>query len=90
MAVTVEGEYPEVSRISSGIYSLDYALSSQNNLGMPLRTIYEVFGRPGAGKSSLVYYLAGKVNPNSRIELCDLEGLDRDYVVSSLTQSGLV
>ena len=88
MTIEIEGDYPEVSRITTGIYSLDYALSAQNVLGMPVRTIYEIFGRPGAGKSSLTYYLAGKVNPKSRIELCDLEGLDRDYVVSSLAQAG--
>lgn len=88
MAITIEGAYPDVSRISTGLYSLDVALSSQNSLGMPVRTIYEIFGRPGAGKSSLAYYLAGKLNPKSRIELCDLEGLDRDYVVSSLEQGG--
>ena len=88
MSITIEGNYPEVQRIPTGIYSLDYALSSQNTLGMPIRTIYEIYGRPGVGKSSLAYYLAGRVDPNSRIELCDLEGLDRDYVVSSLAQGG--
>jgi RecA/RadA recombinase len=88
MGITIEGDYPEVQRTLTGIYSLDYALSSQNTLGMPIRTIYEIYGRPGAGKSSLAYYMAGRVNPTGRIELCDLEGLDRDYVVSSLAQGG--
>jgi len=74
--------------MSSGIYSLDCALSSQNVLGMPLRCLYEIYGRTNAGKSSLVYYLAGKLDPNKKIELCDLEGLDRNYVVSSLGQAG--
>lgn len=88
MAIKIEGDYPEVQRVPTGLFSLDVALSSQNVLGMPVRTIYEIYGRPGVGKSSLAYYLAGKLNPTSKIELCDLEGLDRDYVVSSLGQAG--
>jgi RecA/RadA recombinase len=88
MAVIVEGAYPEISRIPSGLYSLDCALAGANDVGMPVRCIYEIYGYTGAGKSSLVYYLAGKIAPKGTIELCDLEGLDRDYVVSSLEQAG--
>jgi RecA/RadA recombinase len=88
MAITVEGDYPPIERIPTGLFSLDMALATQNDMGMPVRCLYEMYGYTGAGKSSLDYYLAGKVNPKGTIELCDLEGLDRDYVLSSLNQAG--
>lgn len=93
MALTVTGIYPKIERLESGLYSLDSALRSvSGGLGLPLRTIYEIYGRPGVGKSSLSYYLAGKtahtLNPKSRVDLCDLEVLDPDYVVSSMERAG--
>ena len=93
MAIKLMGEYPRIQRISSGIYSLDNALrSSSGEMGLPLRSIYEIYGWPGVGKSSLSYYLAGMtataMNPESRIDLLDLEILDPDYVISSLEHTG--
>jgi recombination protein RecA len=93
MAIKVMGDYPKISRFESGLFSLDSALrSTSGELGLPLRSIYEIYGFPGVGKSSLSYYLAGKtasvIKSDSRIELCDLEILDPDYVLASLEHAG--
>lgn len=92
MPLKIMGSYPKLTRFESGLYSLDSALrSTSGELGLPLRSIYEIYGWPGVGKSSLSYYLAGRtanaINPGSRIDLCDLEILDPDYVISSLERA---
>ena len=92
MAVKRLGSYPSLVRFETGLYSIDAALQSPTgDIGLPLRSIYEIYGRPGVGKSSLSYYLAGKTAsllPDKRIDLCDLEILDPDYVIASLEHSG--
>ncbi len=87
MPITVVGEYPEIKRMRSGIFSLDYALKDKDKLGIPLRIIYELYGYPNAGKSTLAYYLAG-VTGEKAIAICDLEMLDREYLISTLNQTG--
>jgi len=56
---------------------------------MPLRSLYEIYGRPGSGKSSLAYYLAGRVRTPGRVLVADLEAnLDKTYVVEAIKRSG--
>lgn len=86
--VTVEGKYPILERKPTGLYSLDWALSSRGDLGAPLRSIYEIYGYPNAGKSTLCYYLAGKLSPQNEISICDLENLDVEYLKSGVGMSG--
>lgn len=86
--VRVEGRYPILERKSTGLFSLDWALSSRGDLGAPLRSIYEVYGYPNAGKSTLCYYLAGKLSPQNEISICDLENLDVQYLKSGVGMSG--
>jgi RecA/RadA recombinase len=83
------GDAPDIIRVSTGLWSLDKALSSLNGTGMPLRTIYEIYGREGNGKSTLAYYMAGKVKPTGVVLLGDLEATaDMDYVGRAIGQSG--
>ncbi len=90
MTVKFEGQTPEIVRVPTGLYTLDHiALSFQGSHGMPLRSLYEIFGRPGSGKSSLAYYLAGRVRSPGRILIADLEAnMNKDYTVSSILQAG--
>jgi len=71
-------------RKRTGLYSLDVALSSAGNLGLPLRGVVEIYGNTQVGKSTLSYYLAGTVAHRGTIDLCDLEGLDPVYLRSVL------
>lgn len=86
--IEVEGEYPNIERFSTGILSLDMALSSGPYIGAPMRIVYEIFGKPGVGKSTLTYYLSGKIRPKGTIFVASLESFDRDYVIQSVTPSG--
>lgn len=85
-----EGSYPTLARTRTDLFSLDYALSSKGDLGLPLRVVTELYGYTNVGKSTLSYYLAGKVaqQSNTSLSICDLEMLDRDYVKVAVAASG--
>lgn len=84
-----EGQIPEVERVRLGLWSLDRALGDKDILGLPTRSIIEVYGKWHAGKSSLAYYMAGRAAPKGKIYIADLEGTaDPTYIVSSVSQSG--
>jgi hypothetical protein len=80
--VTVSGNFPTLQRVKTGLFSLDYALSQQGNLGLPLRVITELYGYTNVGKSTLSYYLAGKVasEMGGSISVADLEFNDIAYI----------
>jgi len=84
---TVEGNNPTLSRIETGLFSLDNALSHRGQYGYPAKSVMEVYGAPHIGKSSLVYFLAGRRNPTGRILLCDIEGIDESYLPVATAQS---
>jgi len=86
--IVVEGNYPLLKRATTGLFSLDMALSGRSDMGMPLRSLVEIYGYPGSGKSTLCYYLLGKLTQEERIAVCDFENLDREYIVSCLKSSG--
>lgn len=90
MTVTVVGSYPHISRVRTGLFSLDVALADKKRgqLGLPLRTIAEIYGFPMVGKSSLSYYLAGKVAKKGRVVVCDVENADPDYIQGVFDGSG--
>lgn len=94
MPVKVVGNYPKTARADTGIFSIDRALGNPltKEWGMPLRSLYEIFGYPHTGKSTLSYFLAGRVRlereKGNEILLADLEGLDRDYLSSAVGASG--
>lgn len=88
--VNIDGDVPKLHRFTSGLHSLDWSLSGEDGLrGIPLRGGIEIYGHWETGKSSLAYFLSGRVRPTGRIILVDLEGAARlDYLRSSVAQSG--
>lgn len=88
MTTVVEGDIPVLARFPSGLYGLDRALGFNGEWGLPLRSLYEVYGHPGVGKSSLCYYLASKVMPVGKVVFADLEGtMDGRYLLSCAGQA---
>lgn len=75
-----EGEVGKLRAIPTGLFSFDVASKG----GLRGRSIYEIYGYTHVGKSSLSYYLAGKVADERKIALADFEGFDPDYMGSSL------
>jgi RecA/RadA recombinase len=89
MTVRVESDLPEINRALTGIWSLDHALEFQGQVGVPLRSICEIYGRPGYGKSSLAYYMAAKVKPTGKVVIADLEAnVDKKFLELAVTQAG--
>jgi RecA/RadA recombinase len=64
------------------------ALSNRGDLGAPMRSIYEIYGYPNSGKSTLCYYLSGKLSTTGDIAICDLELADMNYLRSAIGMSG--
>jgi RecA/RadA recombinase len=86
--VKIVGSYPYIVRRRTGLFSLDMALANRGDLGAPMRSIYEVYGYPNSGKSTLCYYMAGKLSPQPAISICDLEMADMGYLKSAVGMSG--
>ncbi len=74
----------EIVRVSTGLHSLDHSLHG----GLILGSIYEIYGYTHVGKSTLSYFLAGKVRPNGKILLADFEHFDPNYMELCLRMSG--
>lgn len=89
MPVNILGKYPVLIRKRTGLFSLDMALRSRGELGFPLRTITELYGRPESGKSTLAYYLAGKITESGKISVCDVDKMmDFGYIQRAVGASG--
>jgi len=87
--VNVTGDYPKIARKSTGIFSLDLALSGRGELGIPIRSFTEIYGKPGSGKSTLAYYLMGALaDPGDRVVIGDIEMLDREYLNYAFGSAG--
>lgn len=89
--VTVTGRYPTLSRIKTGLFGLDYALSHEGNLGVPLGVINELYGYTNSGKSTLAYFLAGKVaaEMGGSISVADMEMNDvQGYLKQAVSMGG--
>jgi len=89
VTTVIEGDIPTLARFSSGLYGLDHALGFNGEWALPLRSLYEIYGHPGVGKSSLSYYLACKVAAMGKVVFADLEGtMDGKYLLSCANLSG--
>jgi RecA/RadA recombinase len=90
--VEVTGHYPVLQRVKTNLTSLDIATSHKGNLGIPLRVLIEAYGYTNTGKSTLAYFLAGKVAQqveDSSIHIADLEmGDSKDYIPMATGVSG--
>lgn len=88
--VQITGRYPTLTRKLSGLTSLDIAMGSRGEIGIPMRTILELYGYTNVGKSTLAYYLSGKLTEKGTVVDCDVENADPNYYKAALTHSGLV
>lgn len=88
--VTTTGRYPTLTRVKTGLFSLDYALSYEGNLGIPLRVISEFFGYTNVGKTTLADYVAGKIaaEMGGSITIADLEMNDVSYIPFAVGMAG--
>lgn len=86
--VIIDAPRGQITRKSTGLYSLDQAMASAGNGGLPMRNLVEVYGNTHVGKSTLTYYLSGTIAERGTIDLCDLEGLDPTYLRNVLLNSG--
>lgn len=88
MPAEIEGEVWSAARYKVGLWSLEHALSDLQlgQRGIPLRSIWEIFGPPESGKNTLAFYLAGHAFPRGRILYAALEGVDKEYVANAVGQ----
>ena len=90
--VEVSGQYPILQRVKTSLTSLDIATSHKGFLGIPLRVFIEVYGYTNTGKSTLAYFLAGKVAQlveGGSIHIADLEMADtKNYIPMATGVSG--
>jgi len=78
-----------VVRVPTGLAKLDMALGDGKSLGLPIRCGVEIYGPPESGKSTLAYYLSGRVRGSGTIALIDLEGAgSSEYLVITLNSAG--
>lgn len=94
MALRSEGEYPQVYRVETGLWSLDRAYSGigrdgKTVVGFPM-TIHEIFGMKGVGKSTISTSLAGIIAQhfNKNIVYAPIEHIDRDLLENTLESVG--
>lgn len=91
LPIILETKIPEIVRKTTGLWSVDYALRNPrtNQIGMPLSSIIELYGREHSGKSTFGEFLAGSVNPDGRVGIMDTENsIDMDYLPLVFATSG--
>mgnify|MGYP001565449445 CR=1 FL=1 len=87
--IEVIGRLPELKRAKTGLWSFDWALGDDKEMGMPLRGGYELYGDAETGKSTVAYYLAAVIDPKGTVALIDLEVAARmKYIKSAMHQAG--
>lgn len=82
MPIRIEGDYPKLDRAVTGLYSFDRAVGnpSTGEVGLPLRSLIEIFGFQFSGKSTFAYFLASAVNRKGTVVPVDFEGFDIEYL----------
>lgn len=88
----INDEVPPIERVITGFPSFDLALSDgRGNIGYPLRTLTEIFGPSGIGKSTLMFSLAAIISTElgkKKLDFADFEGQSRDTLENALTLNG--
>lgn len=79
-------DYPLIPRIHTGFHSLDKSLSKDNIVGWPLRTMTEIYGPTGIGKTNFTLSIAGIIarNLGGNIGICPIDNLDKDIARDTL------
>lgn len=81
--ITFSTDVRQPKRIPTRLHSFDWATGG----GLVERSIIEISGYEGVGKSTICSYLVG-VNGGPEIAVLPLEAYDPDYLVAGLTQAG--
>ena len=92
MTISFVGDVPNsTERVVTGLYSLDRAVGdSGGNVGFPLRTLVELYGKKGIGKTSFCLSMMGRIadKTGKPISILDFERQDPDTVSKILSLSG--
>ena len=91
MTINILGDAPTIRRLETGLYSFDRAFENQKGeIGFPMGKGLEIYGPTNCGKSTIVYGLSGIIAnyEEKNIALADLEGLDPDFLITVLENSG--
>ncbi len=90
MPLTIEGAYPKLERVVTGLHSFDRAVGNPftKEIGLPLRSIIEPHGYPFSGKSTFAYFLAAIINKTGTIVPVDFDGFDLNYLRSVMEGIG--
>lgn len=77
----IVGDYPEIERVKTGLWSLDRALSNGHDVGFPMTT-YELTGFGGIGKSTFASSILGMVSAYYSKDLvyAPIEPIDRQLL----------
>lgn len=81
--ITFSTDVRHPKKSPTGLHSFDWAIGG----GLCERSITEISGYEGVGKSTFCNYLVG-LNGGPEIEILPLEAYDPDYLVAGLTQAG--
>jgi RecA/RadA recombinase len=83
--IKITGMMPEFRRVKTGLYSLDWALSDQDEVGYPLGQISEFYGSNGVGKTtfahSLSFILSREIQSN--LAIADFEGMNVKLLIAN-------
>lgn len=93
MTIEFVGTHHGFGRVVTGFYSLDHALRNPHDgaVGFPTRTLCEIYGATGVGKSTLVTDLLGRMSvslDNRQIACADLENQDEKMIETVLSNTG--
>ena len=78
--IIIIGDTYPVTRLPLGLYSIDRAFGFRGEIGLPLRSVVELYGPSHSGKTTFALDVATRVDPEGTVWYADLEGtLDKEY-----------
>lgn len=84
-------EFSSTHRVATGCHSLDHALADRlGNLGIPMRSIFEVYGGKNVGKSTFCFSLSGMIGRELQrdVTILDWEGQSKETIEGVLEGQG--